>query len=54
MNNRLRILQLFILAVVLGTTSFLLKRYASFDFKPYGLGILFGFIVFILLKSKKR
>lgn len=53
MISKSRILQTVVLAVILGTVSFLLKRYANFDFKSYTLGILMGFIVFILLKDRK-
>jgi hypothetical protein len=52
MSNKAIIL-VFVVAVVIGTLTFLLKRFYGFDFKPYGIGLILALIALIIAKGRK-
>jgi hypothetical protein len=53
MSLKKLLLLLFVSSVSLGTLTFFISKLWGLDFKPYAFGLLMGFVLYVVLKTKK-
>jgi cytosine/uracil/thiamine/allantoin permease len=54
MKGRTIIIYIILFVLSLGTVMFLLRRLFRVDPQPYAMGLLIGFVVYMLLKNRPR